>query len=317
MSTPRELHRKLDSLSAPQPEDSLPMPPTNERGRVVADLRAKLRSWTKTPQPSAPLEPITFRRDLPHTVRRTAPPLAGRGVILEQAVKGTEQLGPKGGRVFLVQHTLTEPEGKYRRLSGAFASALNRSGSGLDAHWEKAGVRGCIDPGRIVFLDLETTGLCSSPLFLIGAMVWQGDGLVVNQYFARTYAEEHAALSLFHELAAPRDVIITFNGKTFDVPYVRARSAASGLPWRRNLAHLDLLHVSRRVWKGKLPDCRLRTLETRICGRLRHGDIPGDRIPDAYHSYVRTGNAVEMVQVLEHNFLDLVTLADLMVHLAG
>jgi len=69
------------------------------------------------------------------------------------------------------------------------------------------------------------------------------------------------------------------------------------------------------VWGGGLPNCKLQTLESHLCQRVRHGDIPGSEIPDAYHAYVRTQDAWQMVQVLHHNLLDLVTLADLMVRL--
>ena len=61
-----------------------------------------------------------------------------------------------------------------------------------------------------------------------------------------------------------------------------------------------------------MPNCKLQTLEGYICNRHRLGDIPGSEIPDAYHEYVRTNNAWQMVDVLKHNLLDLVTLADLM-----
>ena len=76
--------------------------------------------------------------------------------------------------------------------------------------------------------------------------------------------------------------------------------------------HFDLLHESRRVWKDVLPDCRLQTLERHVCGRFRQADIPSSEVPEAYHEFVRTENAWQIVEVLNHNLLDLVTLADLM-----
>jgi len=88
-----------------------------------------------------------------------------------------------------------------------------------------------------------------------------------------------------------------------------------GVPFAPDPAHLDLLHVCRRIWRDVLPNCRLQTLERRICGRVRTADIPGSEIPEAYHEYVRTGNALEMLDVLEHNRQDLLTLAELMVRL--
>jgi uncharacterized protein YprB with RNaseH-like and TPR domain len=110
-------------------------------------------------------------------------------------------------------------------------------------------------------------------------------------------------------------LIVSFNGKSFDVPFVRMRAAYNGLACDLPQPHLDLLHASRRVWRRQLPDCKLQTLESHICGRWRTGDIPGSMIPDAYHDFVHTKNAARMVRVLEHNYLDLVTLAEIMVRM--
>ena len=164
----------------------------------------------------------------------------------------------------------------------------------------------------MLFLDLETTGLTNSPLFLIGIMVWSGQGLEVRQYLARDYAEEAPAVALFAEACAGKRLLVTFNGKSFDLPYVRARALVSGVPFEASPVHFDLLHECRRIWKRALPDCRLQTLEQHVCGRARPADIPGHAIPDAYHDFVRTGNARQLVTILRHNLLDLVTRAELM-----
>jgi uncharacterized protein YprB with RNaseH-like and TPR domain len=109
-----------------------------------------------------------------------------------------------------------------------------------------------------------------------------------------------------------RSLLVTFNGKSFDYPFIRSRAAASGLRVSEVEHHLDLLHVGRRFWRHRLPNCKLQTLERFLCHRVREGDIPGAEIPDAYHAYVRTGNAYQIVDILKHNLLDLVTLADIM-----
>ncbi|MCY3024163.1 MAG: ribonuclease H-like domain-containing protein, partial [Planctomycetota bacterium] len=169
--------------------------------------------------------------------------------------------------------------------------------------------------GDVLLLDLETTGLDSTPLFLIGALTLEEDGLVARQFFARHYGEEPAAIALFLESAAEKRLLVTFNGKSFDVPFLRMRAAVNRVPYAMRPAHLDLLHECRRAWRQGLPNCKLQTLERHVCGRQRHGDIPGSEIPEAYHEFVRTQDAAQMVQVVEHNLLDLVTMAELLVKL--
>ena len=167
---------------------------------------------------------------------------------------------------------------------------------------------------RTVFLDLETCGFAGSMIFLVGLLYYGARGPVLLQLWARNYAEEPAVLESLRQILAGRQLLATFNGKSFDWPQVRdrytlhARSAHHELP---ELTHIDLLHHARRRWKTELPDCKLQTLERFICGRHRVGDIPGSRIPDAYHSYVQTGDTTAVRSILHHNALDLVTLLQL------
>jgi len=245
---------------------------------------------------------------------RAMPAEPAEMVVLEEAVDGVV-VESEEGKVFVVESRVTEIDPRWAAMCEAFEICITDRRSRLWSHL--AGVVGEADltPADVIFMDLETTGLGSSPLFLIGTMIW-GDGrLVVRQFFARDYSEERAAVSLFLADAADKRLLVSFNGKSFDMPYVHVRAAAVGLTCTLDPPHLDLLHTGRRIWKGRFADCKLQTLEQYVCGRSRTGDIPGWQIPQAYHDYVRTGNAWQMVACLEHNMLDLITLADLMTRL--
>ncbi|MCJ7543072.1 MAG: ribonuclease H-like domain-containing protein, partial [Phycisphaerae bacterium] len=108
-------------------------------------------------------------------------------------------------------------------------------------------------------------------------------------------------------------LLVTFNGKAFDMTMIRERAAFHGVPLpRQEPPHLDLLQEARRLWRGRVPDCRLVTLEQCLCQRSRIGDIPGWAIPEAYHRFVDTGDARELSDILHHNLLDLLTMAELL-----
>jgi uncharacterized protein YprB with RNaseH-like and TPR domain len=202
---------------------------------------------------------------------------------------------------------------------GSLLERLDRTRSALDP---ADGLDGDVQlllrhPEGALFLDTETTGLGGAMVFLLGAMRIGADDVRFTQVLARDYREEPALLETWVELLKGAGLIVSFNGKSFDLPVLRDRMVVHGVPIPEEPPHLDLLHHARRRWRGILPNCRLQTLEWRLCGRRRVGDIPGEEIPAAYHRFVRTGDAADMLSVLHHNALDLVTLADIALALAS
>jgi len=284
-----------------------------------AELDAFRRKLARRTQKSSrqPLEPILYRRDTPYSrekTRRRKTPWR-EPMLLEEAVQGIEADAPHGGKAYLIE---TEPAGReedWASLGEVFLKLLLDEASNLRRRLRLSCGTGSLRPEDIIFIDLETTGLSSTPAFLIGTMEWEQGDLIVRQYLARNYAEEPAILSLSIDRAARKKLIVSFNGKSFDLPYLRTRAAAQRIPFSLDLKHFDLLHECRRAWKNVLPNCRLQTLESAICRRSRYGDIPSHEIPEAYHAFVHSGDASEIVEILRHNMLDLITLADLMTRL--
>ncbi|MFH1502820.1 MAG: ribonuclease H-like domain-containing protein [Candidatus Eisenbacteria bacterium] len=173
-----------------------------------------------------------------------------------------------------------------------------------------------LNPDGALFMDTETTGLGAAMVFLLGVMRVTDSGITLRQVFARDYREEPELLGRWASMLGAAEMLVTFNGKSYDMPVLRDRMGLHGLDGPSEPPHLDLLHASRRRWSGVFPDCRLQTLEWKVCGRRRAGDIPGEEIPAAYHHFVRTGDPRDMLNVFHHNALDLVTLADIAVALS-
>ena len=228
-------------------------------------------------------------------------------VGVEAFLPGGEWHGPQGA-VFVHECLRSQVErrrGHWGRLEAPPAREVELAalaGSGLE---------------HALFLDLETCGLASSTVFLAGTMHWNGSDFVLRQYFARHYGEEAALLAALGEATRGFEFLVTFNGKSYDAPFLAGRALVNRIELKLPPRHLDLLHPARRRWRRELPDCRLQTLEHYVCRRRRSGDVPGEEVPGLYHDFVRHGDAYRLVPVFHHNLLDVITMAEIMRALCG
>ena len=176
------------------------------------------------------------------------------------------------------------------------------------------------DAGSVVFFDLETTGLgggAGSLAFLVGCGWFEPQGFRTRQFFLASATYEPALLEVAHRCLTAGERIISFNGKSFDAPMMENRWSFHRMGASlRAIHHLDMLHPARRLWRGSSrtgfrPPCTLGTLERALLGVTRVGDPGGYEIPSIYFEYVRTGRLDRLEPVLEHNRLDLLSLAGL------
>lgn len=164
----------------------------------------------------------------------------------------------------------------------------------------------------VVFIDVETTGFYSvHPLFLVGLFYFEGETPVVLQSLARDFTEEKAMLDGVTNLLRRFKVAISYNGRSFDLPYLLGRVRFHGLTWDGFPQQLDLLRQTRRFFKGTIPDCRLATAGRYLLGLKRADAISGGEVPERYHSFIETGDEKLIAEILLHNREDLLTMAGL------
>jgi len=177
-----------------------------------------------------------------------------------------------------------------------------RQWAGLDAEhaWSR---------DDILVLDLETTGLGrgGTLAFLIGLGFYEGNRFVVEQIFLPQPEAEINSFDLLRQRLEEKALIVTFNGKTFDVPVLESRFLVNNL-WLplRQRPHLDVLHLARRLWKNRAPSCNLETLEYYILGHVRDRelDIPGSLIPQTYYQFLMNGDPELIRRIFIHNQSD-------------
>lgn len=179
---------------------------------------------------------------------------------------------------------------------------------------------GPFDPEKALFLDTETTGLsggAGTVAFLIGLGRIRGETLHVYQYLMPAYAAEPMLLTRLAGIARGCDTVVTFNGKSFDVPLLVSRHVMNRMDCPlKDMRHLDLIHPARRAWKLRLKDCSLSNLEEKVLSMHREHDLPGCEVPERYFSFLKTGDAGLLTDIIDHNRQDIATLATLLLRLA-
>lgn len=170
------------------------------------------------------------------------------------------------------------------------------------------------DQEEWLFYDTETTGLsggAGSIAFLVGIGRPMGDEFHITQFFLKDYPGEPAMLNLLNEEIQKSSLFISYNGKSFDKPLLETRFLMNRFHCRMG-DQLDLLYPVRSLFKKRMPNCRLGTVEEELLDIHRTDDIPGAEIPDIWFSFLRDGDHPDMNRVMEHNDMDILSLAVLL-----
>lgn len=209
------------------------------------------------------------------------------------------------------------PEGCYRieerYPAASFADARHLSASILREIYG-AEFPASVQTRDLLFLDTETTGLsrgAGTVAFLVGVGYFTDQHFVVEQYLMRDYDEELFVLEEVSKLLRAFPVLVTFNGRTFDLPVLQNRLLLNRFPDKPGGVHADVLYPSRRIWKLRLGQCNLQRLEEHVLGVTREGDLPGELIPQTYFQYLKNRDFEPVRHIMAHNRQDILSLAQL------
>lgn len=316
------MHSCAEATGAVSPEDGS----GNSLGRCLACLR-ELRRMNTIEQMNEELQARLKRLGVVKGTRQLQSPgppprpKFGAAVPLESLLPGgREALSEEGGcfvldRIYPLD-TLHGTESlaalPSRELSQAVPFVRDARLSGRNLH-------------EFVFLDTETTGLAGAGTlaFMVGVAYLEqqqvpgadtpNEVFVVRQYFLRDPGDERPMLGMLDELLKRKAGLVTFNGRSFDLPLLDTRYLMNRRPGRvLDLPHMDLLPLSRRMYRARVGSCALGSLEQSILGVHRTGeDVPGWLIPALYANYLRSGDAEPLTGVFYHNQLDLLSMVTL------
>ena len=289
----RELEVELDPPSVPTEGDG------NRDGTAPGSARAELPAWLRERLDRGGRAPVHR-----HTV--------GTPRDLDRAE------GPAGA--FAFRRTVLDaaaPHGDWRLRE---ALAVDREALSLLA---VDPVAGSIDPGRAVYLDIETTGLSGGagtvPFLVCLGRFLDGGGFELWQGFLSGPEEEPALLDEVARRVADASGVVSFFGKSFDRHRLEDKMRVHRIdPPFESRGHLDLYHLCRRLYRPAhdppFEDGRLQTMERGLCGVVREADLSGAHAPAAWFDFLADRPHL-LEAVFTHNLLDVLSLVTLHAHL--
>jgi hypothetical protein len=276
--------------------EEIMMPDGTSCFRITASVPYRLDRSDPDMLPALLCEDLTL---VPGIGPATAASLRRRGYLTIRDLAWHRRFREEAGRV---QHRIDEAD--RRDLLALILSRHSRS------HRLAFLAGSPPEESDLLFFDIETLGFFSRPIILFGLARLRQNRLITTQYLLQEVRDEQTALQATINEFSPGTVLVTFNGRSFDLPYLQERCAYYRLP-QPVPPQIDLLHHSRSLWKDRFPDCKLGTLEAKLCGTVRGDDLPSAMVPEFYAAYQQTGNPGPLVPIVEHNRQDLVTTAHL------
>lgn len=288
---------------APRPEASRPEPPAPRSAEPSGDaspassLRAKLGLMTGTD--------LSREREIEYDKQ------AQGDYEIEHIVPGESRGDETEGAFYLVRrdYPLAYAQGVVSLGSALESGAKEIAFSASDAELSD------FDPRKALFIDTETTGLAGGAgtvAFLVGVGYFHEDVFRLDQCFMRDYDEEEPMLRFLGELAGDFETLVSYNGKSFDLPLLRTRFIQNRTPCSfEGLLHYDLVHAARRFWRRRLQDCSLGNIEREVLGVRRVGDVPSYLIPQLYFDYLSSRDARPLEGVFYHHRMDILSLVSL------
>ncbi len=170
---------------------------------------------------------------------------------------------------------------------------------------------------QFLFIDTETTGLSGGAgtyVFLIWAAKYSNGGFQFAQFFLDDPSNELAQLAALEIFCSSAKLVISYNGKSFDLPRLQTRYKFHVWPPPfKDVLHIDLLHIARRLWKLHLASCSLGNIEHHLLGVTRSSlDVPGWQVASLFFDYLQNGDPTLLSSVFYHNEVDVISLITLL-----
>jgi uncharacterized protein YprB with RNaseH-like and TPR domain len=286
--------------------------PARDASALVAPLAAPAKPPHGEPRAGSTLEDLRVRMEAILMRTRAEPPREPPRVDVAELPFCVEDT-PAGPL-----HSRTIRHGGEHRIGRIPVAPARRADANLLALLALDPRLAACDIGRALYLDTETTGLgpgAGTVAFLVGLAWFEAGsdetppGFVVEQLLVRRLGEEGPVLARIAERIAAASMLVTFNGKSFDMPVLRTRFVMGRREIPVEPPHLDLVHIARRLHKARGVGASLGAVEREVLGFVRENDVPSGEVSACYLHFLRTGDPRALIGVVEHNAWDVVSMA--------
>ncbi len=171
------------------------------------------------------------------------------------------------------------------------------------------------DLDKTLFFDIETTGFAPdhSQLYLIGCAHIAEGVCHLTQYFSDlgTAEDERDILESFLTFSSEFEQLVTYNGETFDLPYIEKKAGICHLPFKKSNS-FDI-YKQIRIYKSlfQVPNLKLKTME-QFLGVARKDKYDGKKLISVYNEYLKTGEQKNFNDLMLHNYEDVTALIRLL-----
>ncbi len=178
----------------------------------------------------------------------------------------------------------------------------------------------CFKLEDLLFLDIETLGLYDSPIIIVGIGFFKNNKFHIREFFARDLEEEIAICEHLRSKILPNfKSLITYNGKSFDIPYIANRFlyyfdenpmiSDDDVPYEKSNTkyhHIDLYHNCRRKFKGMFDKYTLTNMEEKLLNWKRDNELPSSLVGMCYKRYMDNPQRyIGLIkECIDHNYFD-------------
>ena len=165
------------------------------------------------------------------------------------------------------------------------------------------------DPGKALFIDIETTGLKkeTTSLYLIGCGFYTDEGFMTRLFFADDPCEEYDIMVRFRDFAKGFSHLFCFNGFKFDIPYLEYKASKYDLDdFFAGLSTVDIYRLCKPLRYLLFNDSMRQKAIESFLGIMREDKYGGGELIEVYKRYTRTNSPQDLDLLITHNREDVI-----------